>query len=72
MPKRLPRARTLKGDPKLAHYDSGGGAPGEVGRNWVERVDGTREDFGATFKVEMNEGDVFVIQTPGGGGFGTA
>src|SRR5712692_8562977 len=29
MPKRLPRARTLKGDPKLAHYDFGGGAPGE-------------------------------------------
>src|SRR2546429_8747859 len=29
MPKRLPRARTLKGDPKLAHYDSGGGTPGE-------------------------------------------
>ena len=29
MPKRLPRARTLKGEPKLAHYDSGGGVPGE-------------------------------------------
>src|SRR2546429_9899705 len=29
MPKRLPRARTLKGEPKLAHYDSSGGAPGE-------------------------------------------
>ncbi|HEV8229638.1 MAG TPA: alpha/beta hydrolase [Candidatus Limnocylindria bacterium] len=29
MPKRLPRARTLKGDPKLAHYDSGGGTAGE-------------------------------------------
>src|SRR5919204_3608889 len=29
MPKRLPRARTLKGDPKLAHYDSGGGVAGE-------------------------------------------
>lgn len=29
MPKRLPRARTLKGDPKLVHYDSGGGASGE-------------------------------------------
>src|SRR6185503_15586279 len=29
MPKRLPRARTLKGDPKLAHYDLGGGATGE-------------------------------------------
>jgi len=29
MPKRLPRARTLKGEPKLSYYDSGGGAPGE-------------------------------------------
>jgi len=29
MPKRLPRSRTLKGAPKLAYYDSGGGAPGE-------------------------------------------
>jgi pimeloyl-ACP methyl ester carboxylesterase len=29
MPKRLPRARTLKGDPKLAYYDSGGGVAGE-------------------------------------------
>lgn len=29
MPRRLPRSRTLKGDPKLAHYDSGGGVAGE-------------------------------------------
>ena len=29
MPKRLPRSRTLKGDPKLVYYDSGTGAPGE-------------------------------------------
>ncbi len=29
MPKRMPRSRTLKGDPKIAHYDSGGGAAGE-------------------------------------------
>jgi pimeloyl-ACP methyl ester carboxylesterase len=29
MPKRLPRARTLKGDPKLAYYDSGGGVAGD-------------------------------------------
>jgi 5-oxoprolinase (ATP-hydrolysing) len=47
-----------------------GGAPGAPGRNWVERADGTREGFGATHKVEMAPGDVFVIETPGGGGFG--
>lgn len=29
MPKRLPRSRTLKGDPKLVYYDSAGGHPGE-------------------------------------------
>ena len=47
-----------------------GGEPGALGRNWVERSDGSREEFGATHKVEMGEGDVFVIETPGGGGFG--
>ncbi|MBK9606467.1 MAG: hydantoinase B/oxoprolinase family protein [Betaproteobacteria bacterium] len=49
-----------------------GGEPGMPGRNWVERTDGTREDFGHVCKVEMNAGDVFVIQTPGGGGYGSA
>ncbi len=48
-----------------------GGWPGALGRNWVERADGTREEFGATFEVPMRAGDVFVVQTPGGGGFGT-
>ena len=49
-----------------------GGEPGAPGRNWVERVDGTREEFGATCRVEMQAGDVFVIETPGGGGFGAS
>jgi 5-oxoprolinase (ATP-hydrolysing) len=43
-----------------------------VGRNWVERVDGSREEYGATCQVEMQPVDVFVIQTPGGGGYGTS
>ncbi len=56
---------------RVAPFGAQGGAPGAVGRNWVERVDGSRVDFGATHKVEMGAGDVFVIETPGGGGFGT-
>jgi N-methylhydantoinase B len=49
-----------------------GGEAGLVGRNWIERQDGTQEilEFPAT--VEMKPGDVFVIETPGGGGFGKA
>ncbi|HPU14772.1 MAG TPA: hydantoinase B/oxoprolinase family protein [Polymorphobacter sp.] len=47
-----------------------GGANGARARNWVERADGRREDFGATATVALAAGDVFVIETPGGGGFG--
>src|SRR5205807_4697557 len=55
---------------RVAPFGVAGGHSGAVGRNWVERVDGTREEFGATCKIEMRAGDVFVIQTPGGGGYG--
>ena len=51
-------------------YGMAGGAPAAVGRNWVERVDGTHEELTATDIRSMNPGDVFVIETPGGGGFG--
>ncbi|HXX85137.1 MAG TPA: hydantoinase B/oxoprolinase family protein, partial [Casimicrobiaceae bacterium] len=56
---------------RIAPFGVAGGQPGAVGRNWVERVDGSREEYGATCQVEMQPGDVFVIQTPGGGGYGT-
>jgi len=47
-----------------------GGEPGAAAKNWVERTDGSREDYGHICEVAMNKDDVFVIQTPGGGGFG--
>ena len=51
-------------------FGMAGGAPGMVGRNWVERADGRRVDLASTDRIEMAEGDVFIIATPGGGGFG--
>jgi 5-oxoprolinase (ATP-hydrolysing) len=56
---------------RVAPFGVQGGAPGALGRNWVERADGQRVEFGATCAVEMGAGDVFVIETPGGGGFGS-
>jgi 5-oxoprolinase (ATP-hydrolysing) len=47
-----------------------GGAAGKVGKNYVERNDGTVEELGGKAVVEMNAGDIFVIETPGGGGYG--
>jgi 5-oxoprolinase (ATP-hydrolysing) len=49
-----------------------GGKAGATGRNRVERVDGRVEELPATASVELAPGDRFVIETPGGGGFGGA
>ena len=47
-----------------------GGADAEAGRNWVESAGGTVEMLGATASAEVQRGDRFVIETPGGGGYG--
>ncbi|MFQ5955941.1 MAG: hydantoinase B/oxoprolinase family protein, partial [Kiloniellales bacterium] len=51
-------------------YGLCGGAPGAVGRNWIERVGGAVVEMGGRGKAGVGPGDVFVIETPGGGGFG--
>jgi 5-oxoprolinase (ATP-hydrolysing) len=53
-------------------FGMAGGAPGRPGVNRVERADGRIEPLGHIGSVEMGPGDVFVIETPGGGGFGAA
>ena len=47
-----------------------GGAAGARGRSYVERADGRIDALGATARTSLAAGDVFVIETPGGGGFG--
>jgi 5-oxoprolinase (ATP-hydrolysing) len=47
-----------------------GGRDGAPGRQWVERAGGAVERLSGTAIAEVNPGDVFVIETPGGGGFG--
>ena len=47
-----------------------GGDDASPGRNWVERTDGRIEMLTATDSAEVAAGDSFVIETPGGGGFG--
>jgi 5-oxoprolinase (ATP-hydrolysing) len=56
---------------KVPPFGLHGGEAGAPGRNWVERTDGTREEFGGTHQAALQAGDVFVIQTPGAGGYGT-
>jgi len=60
----------LAGHRRIPPYGMAGGAPGDVGRNWVERSDGTRTVLGFADQAEVGAGEVFVIETPGGGGYG--
>jgi 5-oxoprolinase (ATP-hydrolysing) len=47
-----------------------GGEPGALGINRVERADGSALALQHIASVEMQAGDVFVVETPGGGGYG--
>lgn len=64
------RAAVLANNRVRAPFGLAGGMPGQSGRNSIERADGSRETPGGALDTDMQPGDVLVIETPGGGGFG--
>jgi len=56
---------------RIAPFGVAGGKPAALGRNWIERANGAIDPFGATFSSPVDRDDVIVIETPGGGGYGT-
>ena len=63
-------AAILSNRRRVPPFGADGGQPGATGVNRIERADGAIEPLGSTAEVAMTPGDVFVIETPGGGGFG--
>ncbi len=55
----------------VAPFGLAGGHSGARGNQWVERSEGIKETLLGNDHVELRAGDVMVIETPGGGGFGT-
>ncbi|MCH7961984.1 MAG: hydantoinase B/oxoprolinase family protein, partial [Planctomycetes bacterium] len=51
-------------------YGAAGGSDGRPGRQWIERVGGEVEHLGSVATVKVEAGDVLVVETPGGGGWG--
>jgi 5-oxoprolinase (ATP-hydrolysing) len=49
-----------------------GGEPGKCGRNYVVHTDGSVEELSFVSSIDMEPGELFVIETPGGGGYGTS
>ncbi|MBI2296216.1 MAG: hydantoinase B/oxoprolinase family protein, partial [Betaproteobacteria bacterium] len=63
-------AAILSGHRRIAPYGMAGGGPGMVGRNRAITAAGGAVELKACDQIEMRPGDVFVIETPGGGGYG--
>ncbi|HEX6073639.1 MAG TPA: hydantoinase B/oxoprolinase family protein, partial [Sphingomicrobium sp.] len=65
------RANILANRRRVPPRGIAGGGDAHPGRNWVERLDGQVEMLTGTDSADVRPGDRFVIETPGGGGFGT-
>jgi 5-oxoprolinase (ATP-hydrolysing) len=55
---------------RVPPYGMAGGEPGALGRNWIERTDGTVHRMSGTDTSPIHPNDVWVLETPGGGGYG--
>ncbi|WEH32415.1 hydantoinase B/oxoprolinase family protein [Streptomyces sp. AM 4-1-1] len=61
----------LSGHRRVPPYGMAGGRPGALGSQYVERADGTRTELEGCDTAAVGPGDVLVLRTPGGGGYGT-
>jgi 5-oxoprolinase (ATP-hydrolysing) len=63
---------TLASHRRVAPYGMAGGSPGALGHHHLERSDGTVAAMAGADTTEAQPGDVLVVSTPGGGGYGAA
>jgi 5-oxoprolinase (ATP-hydrolysing) len=61
---------TLTSHRRVPPYGMAGGSPGALGRHWIERADGSVVPMAGCDSVAVGPGDLFVLETPGGGGYG--
>ena len=51
-------------------YGMAGGGPGAIGENYVVHSDQKITNIGTKGQVEVKKNDIFILKTPGGGGYG--
>ena len=61
---------TLCSHRKIPPFGVQGGSPGECGKEWLERKDGSIEKLKGNDSCNVDVDDLFIMQTPSGGGFG--
>jgi 5-oxoprolinase (ATP-hydrolysing) len=61
----------LSGNRQIPPFGLAGGAPGAPGKTYIERIGGRRDILDSCATAEVEPGDSVVVETPGGGGYGT-
>jgi 5-oxoprolinase (ATP-hydrolysing) len=64
-------ANILSGHRRVAPYGMAGGKAGQCGNNYLIHADGTQQQLAETVQLAVKKEDILVLETPGGGGFGT-
>jgi 5-oxoprolinase (ATP-hydrolysing) len=62
----------LSGHRRVPAYGMAGGEPGALGRHWIEHPDGSTTSMRGCDSKPVGPGDMLVLETPGGGGYGAA
>ena len=63
-------AALLSNHRRVPPFGLAGGGDGRLGDQWVERHDGPKQQLAGCDRTELAAGDVFVVRTPSGGGYG--
>ncbi|MCX5930949.1 MAG: hydantoinase B/oxoprolinase family protein, partial [Cyanobacteria bacterium] len=63
-------AALLSSSRQVAPFGLAGGGAGALGRNRLIHRDGRELELGGSAQLELAAGDVLLIETPGGGGYG--
>ena len=62
---------TLCSHRRVKPFGVDGGEPGQCGKEWLEKEDGGFIELEGNDSCEVKVDDLFVMETPGGGGFGS-
>jgi 5-oxoprolinase (ATP-hydrolysing) len=62
----------LSGHRRVPPFGLAGGAPGQIGENWVRRIDGSMQRLEGCDQTVLDAGEAVIIQTPTAGGYGSA
>lgn len=66
------KAAILSNNRRVSPMGINGGGDAARGENWIKRANGEIETLASSAETDVKKGDIFIIKTPGGGGYGNS